>query len=255
MFGQGELESYGIEDCRVTQIGETYYLTFTQVSEHGVGVGLRSTTDWRKIRQHGMILPPHNKDCAIFGEQIGGKYYALHRPSSPVTRRQLHLARRIARPRALGPAPLPRAQSAGHVGQRRVSAPGPLPSARRTAGWKSTTAPMATTAIVSGRCCWISNRPGKSSPARASRSWNPIADYERTGFFGNVVFTNGHVVDGDTVTLYYGASDSVICGARFSIRGDSRNPPLSALHEQSSCTNTGTSSPIRATCGSCCSRT
>ena len=26
------------------------------------------------------------------------------------------------------------------------------------------------------------------------------------------------VVDGDTLTLYYGASDSVICGARFSIQ-------------------------------------
>jgi predicted GH43/DUF377 family glycosyl hydrolase len=46
----------------------------------------------------------------------------------------------------------------------------------------------------------------------------PVADYERTGFFGNVVFTNGHVVDGDTLTLYYGASDSVICGARLSIQ-------------------------------------
>jgi predicted GH43/DUF377 family glycosyl hydrolase len=46
----------------------------------------------------------------------------------------------------------------------------------------------------------------------------PIADYERTGFFENVVFTNGHLVHGDTVTLYYGASDSVICGARFSIQ-------------------------------------
>jgi predicted GH43/DUF377 family glycosyl hydrolase len=83
MFGQGELESYGIEDCRVVQIGGTYYLTFTEVSEHGVGVGLRTTTDWRHILKHGMILPPHNKDCAIFSRQIGGKYYALHRPSSP----------------------------------------------------------------------------------------------------------------------------------------------------------------------------
>ena len=45
----------------------------------------------------------------------------------------------------------------------------------------------------------------------------PVADYERAGFFGNVVFTNGHVVDGDTVTLYYGASDSVVCGARLSL--------------------------------------
>jgi predicted GH43/DUF377 family glycosyl hydrolase len=46
----------------------------------------------------------------------------------------------------------------------------------------------------------------------------PNAEYERAGFFGNVIFTNGHVVDGDTLTLYYGASDSVICGARFSLQ-------------------------------------
>jgi predicted GH43/DUF377 family glycosyl hydrolase len=82
MFGQGDLESYGIEDCRVMQMGTTYYLSFTQVSPHGVGVGLRSTDDWRNIREHGMIFPPHNKDCAIFDEKIEGKYYALHRPSS-----------------------------------------------------------------------------------------------------------------------------------------------------------------------------
>jgi predicted GH43/DUF377 family glycosyl hydrolase len=46
----------------------------------------------------------------------------------------------------------------------------------------------------------------------------PTAEYEQTGFFGNVVFTNGHVVDGDTITLYYGASDTVICGAQLSIQ-------------------------------------
>src|SRR6516225_2705604 len=45
VFGRGELEAYGIEDCRVTQLGSTYYLTFTEVSSHGVGVGLRSTAD------------------------------------------------------------------------------------------------------------------------------------------------------------------------------------------------------------------
>jgi predicted GH43/DUF377 family glycosyl hydrolase len=45
----------------------------------------------------------------------------------------------------------------------------------------------------------------------------PTAEYEKTGFFGNVVFTNGHIVNGDEITLYYGASDEVICGARLSI--------------------------------------
>jgi len=46
----------------------------------------------------------------------------------------------------------------------------------------------------------------------------PTEDYELNGFFGNVVFTNGHIVVEDTITLYYGASDEVICGAELSIK-------------------------------------
>ncbi len=42
--GMGALETFGIEDCRVAKIGETFYLTFTEVSESGVGVGMISTT-------------------------------------------------------------------------------------------------------------------------------------------------------------------------------------------------------------------
>jgi predicted GH43/DUF377 family glycosyl hydrolase len=46
----------------------------------------------------------------------------------------------------------------------------------------------------------------------------PIKAYEQEGFFGQVVFTNGHILEGDTLTMYYGASDTVICGATCSIR-------------------------------------
>jgi predicted GH43/DUF377 family glycosyl hydrolase len=216
MFGQGELESYGIEDCRVAQIGQTYYLTFTEVSEHGVGVGLRSTTDWRNILQHGMILPPHNKDCAIFSEQIGGKYFALHRPSSP----------------AIGGNYIWIAESPDlvHWGQHRClahSRPGMWDSARG-AGAAPIRTPEGWLEIYHGangehRYCLGALLLDLESPWKVlARSrepiMEPVADYERTGFFGNVVFTNGHVVDGDTVTLYYGASDSVICGARLSVQ-------------------------------------
>ena len=38
IFGRGYLETYGIEDCRVALIDSVYYLTFTEVSRHGVGV-------------------------------------------------------------------------------------------------------------------------------------------------------------------------------------------------------------------------
>ena len=45
----------------------------------------------------------------------------------------------------------------------------------------------------------------------------PSAPYELEGFFGNVVFSSGQIVEGDELTMYYGASDEVICGAKFSI--------------------------------------
>lgn len=225
MFGHGDLESYGIEDCRVSQIGETYYLTYTQVSPHGVGVGLRSTSDWRAIREHGMIIPPHNKDCAIFDEKIDGKYYALHRPSSQF----------------LGGNYIWLAESPDlvHWGQHRClahSRPGMWDSARVGAG----AAPIRTNegwleiyhgADANHRYCLGAllldlDQPWKVLARSEEPIMEPSAEYERTGFFGNVIFTNGHLVDGDALTIYYGASDSVICGAKFSI-----NEILQSLHK------------------------
>jgi len=216
LTGIGELETYGIEDCRVTQIGDKYHLTFTQVSASGVGVGLRSTTDWKSFSRHGMILPPHNKDCAIFNERIGGKYFALHRPSSP----------------AIGGNYIWLAESTDlvHWGRHRClaqSRTGQWDSARVGAG----AAPIRTDkgwleiyhgATEQHRYCLGALLLDLEAPWRViARSdepiMEPIAEYEQTGFFGNVVFTNGHVVDGDTITLYYGASDTVVCGATLSI--------------------------------------
>ena len=54
-----------------------------------------------------------------------------------------------------------------------------------------------------------------------ARSRTPVMEpeepYELEGFFGNVIFTNGHLVDGDRIALYYGASDKVICRADLSV--------------------------------------
>lgn len=224
LFGHGALETYGIEDCRVAQIESTYYLTFTSVSEHGVGVGLRSTTDWQHVRAHGMIFPPHNKDCALFETRINGKYYALHRPSSP----------------DLGGNYIWLAESPDllHWGNHRCLAhtrPAMWDSARVGAGASPILTPEGWIEIYHGaneenRYCLGALLLDREKPwVVLARSRDPImeplADYERNGFFGNVVFTNGHIVDGDMLTLYYGASDSVICGARFSI-----NQILKTLH-------------------------
>lgn len=216
IFGQNRLEAYGIEDCRVTKIDDTYQLTFTEVSSYGVGVGLIQTKDWKTFDHKGMILPPHNKDCAIFEEKINGKYYALHRPSSP----------------QLGGNYIWIAESPDleHWGKHQciaTSRKGFWDSARVGAGAAPVKTKEGWLEIYHGanekhRYCLGAllldlNDPTKVIARSEQPLVEPTAEYELTGFFGNVVFTNGHLVEGDKIKMYYGASDEVICGAELSI--------------------------------------
>lgn len=217
IFGADKLEAYGIEDCRVVKIENTFHLTYTQVSSYGVGVGHIETQDWKTFKRQGMIFPPHNKDCAIFEEKINGKYYALHRPSSP----------------QLGGNYIWLAESPDliHWGKHTciaTSRKGMWDSARVGAGAAPIKTEHGWLEIYHGadehhRYCLGAllldlNNPSKVLARSETPIMEPIADYERTGFFGNVVFTNGHIVEGDTLKLYYGASDEVICMAIFSIK-------------------------------------
>lgn len=45
----------------------------------------------------------------------------------------------------------------------------------------------------------------------------PEMPYETSGFKENVVFSCGAIVKGDTVTIYYGASDEVMAAAEMSV--------------------------------------
>lgn len=217
IFGEGNYESFGIEDCRVAQIEDTYYLTYTMVSPNGVGVGLRTTKDWKTFEKKGMIFSPHNKDCAIFEEKIRDKYYALHRPSSP----------------ELGGNYIWLAESpdAIHWGNHKCIAktrPSKFDSKRLGAGASPIKTEKGWLEIYHGateahRYCLGAilldlNDPSIVIARSEEPIMEPIADYEQTGFFGNVVFTNGHIVDGDSVALYYGASDEHVCLANFSIK-------------------------------------
>lgn len=215
---QGETlqEAFGIEDCRVTLLEDTYYLTYTAVSEQGVGVGMRKTKDWKHFESEGMIIPPHNKDCAIFEEKINGKFYALHRPSSvDIGGNYIWIAE---------------SPDGIHWGKHKciiTTRKGSWDSARVGAG----AAPIKTEkgwleiyhgANAAHQYCLGAFLLDLNDPSIViARSENPImipsTTYELSGFFGHVVFTNGHVVKGDELTIYYGAADEFVCGAKFSI--------------------------------------
>lgn len=217
LFGIGYLEQFGIEDCRVSKIGNTYHLTYTAVSSSGVGVGLRITTDWKSFEQKGMIFPPHNKDCAIFEELINGRYYALHRPSSKeIGGNYIWLAES---PDGLnwGNHQCILKTRENHWDSARVGA-GAAPI-KTELGWLE----IYHGANAENHYCLGAFLMELDHPAKViSRTVKPIMvpteTYETRGFFGNVVFTNGHVVDGDRLTIYYGAADEFVCGAHFSIK-------------------------------------
>lgn len=216
LSGKGPEESYGIEDCRVTQIGKTYYLTYTAVSENGYGVGMMSTSDWSSFHRHGIIFPCANKDCAIFLEKIKGQYWCLHRPSGvDIGGNYIWISR---------------SNDMEYWGKHACIAktrPGMWDSKRIGAGAAPIKTEKGWLEIYHGvdanyRYCLGAMLLDLNDPTRVlARSQEPImepmTDYEKKGFFGNVVFTNGHIVDGDTVTIYYGASDEFICAATFSI--------------------------------------
>lgn len=217
IFGQGDLETFGIEDSRVSLIDGIYHLTYTQVSENGVGVGMMRTRDWRNFSRDGMIIPPHNKDCALFEEKIGNKYYCLHRPSGVgLGGNFIWLA---ASPDLLhwgGHKCILRTREGWWDSSRVGAGAAPI---KTSEGWLE----IYHGATPDHRYCLGAVLLDLKDPSKVlARSHDPLLEpdaiYEQTGFFGHVVFTNGHVLDGDTITMYYGASDEVICGASLSVQ-------------------------------------
>lgn len=217
IFGEGSMETYGIEDCRVAMIEGVYNLTYTQVSKNGVGVGLIRTKDWVNFERKGMIFPPHNKDCALFEEKVNGQYYCFHRPSG------IGLGGNYIW--------LSSSNNLTHWGNHQCilyTRKGKWDSSRIGAGTSPIKTKEGWLAIYHGaddnsRYCLGAVLLDLENPAKVlARSEHPImepvTDYEKNGFFGNVVFTNGQWVRGDKITVYYGASDEVVCGADFSLK-------------------------------------
>ncbi len=217
LFGEGEYESFGIEDCRVSKIDDTYHLTYTMVSVNGVGVGLRTTKDWKHFEKKGMIFSPHNKDCAIFEEKINGKFYALHRPSSPeLGGNYMWLAESLDGIHWGNHKCIAKTREEKFDSKRLGAGAAPIKTEK---GWLE----IYHGATAENRYCLGAILLDLEDPSKViARSEKPImeprATYELTGFFGEVIFTNGQIVKGDEIKMYYGAADEVVGLATFSIK-------------------------------------
>jgi predicted GH43/DUF377 family glycosyl hydrolase len=217
IFPENDYETFGIEDPRISLIDGIYYISYVGVSPLGVTTCLISTKDFISYQRHGVIFCPENKDALLFPEKVEGKFYALHRPVSPLFKKQnIWIAespdlRCWGNHRCLmGPVP-------EHWDEAKIGA-GAVPF-KTDDGWLE----IYHGVDRNNRYCLGAVLLDGSEPwkiiARANRPiLEPQANYECEGFFGNVVFSCGLLCEGDKVRVYYGAADTVICYAELALK-------------------------------------
>lgn len=216
-------ESFGIEDARITYLEGKYWITYTAVSEHGPGVGLAVTTDFETVERVGMILPPPNKDVALFPQKINGKYTLLHRPMvSDIGKPSVWLAESIdgihwgnhqflfggrGNP-GLDRANNPFSWEGGKIGT------GPEPILTDEGWLVCYHGADETHAYALALALLDKDDPSIVLDRSETPLLTPELSWEKEGFFPNVVFSNGWIKwpDGNDkagqIWVYYGAADS-----------------------------------------------
>jgi predicted GH43/DUF377 family glycosyl hydrolase len=219
-------ERLGVEDPRVTRIGEVYYVCYTAASlypalkprvskrptpfgESGVPwrtrIAIATTRDFRNFRRRAIAFRNwDNKNGALFPRKFDGRYLLLHRIFPEIhlaTSRDLHHWHNYG--------PILRVRP-GMWDSNRIGVAGP---------------PLATPygwlLIYHGVDEARTYRLGVAlldleDPRRVlGRSDGPILEpqepYEREGLVPNVVFSCGAVDYRGQILVYYGAADSVVC--------------------------------------------
>lgn len=205
-------ESFGIEDPRITEIDGKYWIAYKIVSPEGIGVSLAVTEDFVNFEKKGIIFAPENLDVCIFPEKVGGRYVALHRP----------VPRYMGTPNmwvAYSPDLISWGDHQFLMGVQKDA----WDSARIGGGAVPIKTEHGWLEIYHGATpdnvyCLGAVLLDLECPHKViGRAKDPImvpeAPYEKEGFMPNVIFTCGAVVDGDRVSIYYGAADTVTAGA------------------------------------------
>lgn len=210
-------ESWGVEDPRLTWIEDrkAWIIAYTAYSPSGPLVALASTTDFKAFSRLGPVMPPEDKDAAIFPRKFDGRYAMIHRPVSAGSS-GAHIW-------------LSFSPDLIHWGEHHV-----LMHARRGAWWDAnkiglSPPPMETpegwlvlyhgVRHTAGGCLYrlglaLLDLDDPRTVLRRSDEWIFAAEmpYERHGDVGDVVFPCGWILDKDTglIRIYYGGADSCL---------------------------------------------
>jgi predicted GH43/DUF377 family glycosyl hydrolase len=209
---------WGIEDARITQIGDQYYLTYTGYSKYQPLVILSETKNFKDYKIHGPISEPSNKDCAIFPERIDGYYWKVDRPTAE-NRKEIWIGRSPDLIHWGGYKVLLEPEPGTWEQDKIGSSSNPI---KTKDGWLMLYHGVRYNAAGAiyrlGVVLLDIEKPwlvlGKSQGPILS----PDYDYERIGDVNNVVFSNGWILeDNGNIKIYYSGADMNICLAETNV--------------------------------------
>lgn len=81
-------EAQGVEDPRVTKIGDTYYMLYTAYDLKRTQIAMATSSDLIHWKRQGIIISNelfgNNKDSGLFPEKVQGRYCMMHRPDPDI---------------------------------------------------------------------------------------------------------------------------------------------------------------------------
>jgi predicted GH43/DUF377 family glycosyl hydrolase len=216
-------ELWGIEDPRLTWLEDqgVWAVTYTAYSPAGPLVSLASTPDFRTFTRLGPVMPPEDKNAALFPVRFGNRWAMLHRPVATVgpTGASIWISfspdlRHWGDHRVLLPA-----RQGGWWDARKIGlSPPPLETPD---GWLILYHGVRQTSAGSIYRLGLAllDREDPTRVLRRTDEWvfGPSETYELNGDVPGVVFPCGWILEGDELRLYYGAADTAVALATASL--------------------------------------
>jgi predicted GH43/DUF377 family glycosyl hydrolase len=208
-------EIWGIEDPRITYLEDQHQwaITYTAYSQAGPLVSLATTTDFRTFERHGVVMPPEDKDAALFPVRFDGRWAMIHRPVSHMpTGAHIWLSFSTDLKHWGDHQILLRARQGAWWDANKIGlSPPPLPTSE---GWLLLYHGVKTTASGSiyrlGLALLDLDDPRQVRARSEEWLFSPRESYELFGDVDKVVFPCGWILEDDDLRLYYGAADSCL---------------------------------------------
>jgi predicted GH43/DUF377 family glycosyl hydrolase len=217
-------ELWGIEDPRITLLEELgqWAIAYTAYSKGGPLVSLAMTKDFRTFERVGPVMPPEDKDAALFPRQFGGRWAMFHRPVAglPYLSSNIWLSFSPDLKHWGEHLEIIYAREGSWWDAKKIGLS--APPIQTPEGWLVLYHGVRTTASGSiyrlGLVLLDLENPKKV--IRRSDEWifGPKASYEREGDVDDVVFPCGWINKNGKILMYYGAADSCICLATANLK-------------------------------------